>query len=183
MESKDQLKRRRMRALKNAWLDGARRARQPLMARPNRGVRQSGPTQEYGVLDFVNDQRFLLQQGDENPQLAGRVDGTGQPYVRVPTGKLLSALERPSAARMFVHRYQGRGFDLFLRFTTAIRFIQEKKDEIARCGLGVSESRRALVSEEFIAFLLSRPMRQAAEPHGVLPLTTYIARRQHTSTS
>ena len=183
MESKDHLRRRRIRALKNARLDSARRAQKPRAEGRAGAGRRVGSRHEYGVREFVNDQRFLLQQGDENPQLAGRVDGTRQPYLRVPTGKILSALERPSAARMFLRRYEARGWDLFLRFAGAIRFIQERKDEIARCGLGVSESRRALVSEEFIAFLLSRPMLRAAEPHGFLPLTTYIARRQHTSTS
>lgn len=178
MESRRSDRVRWLRAFKRHCLRFARR-RQGTHGCAN-APNAAGAAEEmvYTVPEFLGDQWSLLRQWDEDPALADRVARSGKPFVRIPTRKILSALERPSTARHFVRRYRDRGWDQFLRFRNVVRFIQHRKDELARCGLGVSETNSATVSEEFIAFLLGRTYPSARRAHATLPLTTYIVRGQ-----
>lgn len=177
MESKDQALIGRIRDFKRA------RDVDPMstwaLAAPGHGsVETRDAAALYDIPDFLADQRLLLQQGRHDPALASRFSRGRERLLRVPTRQILSALDRPAAAKLFVRRHRSRGWDRFLRFQRAVSFLEDRKDEIVRCGLGVGEQENALVDEEFVAYLLDRPLPTSHAWTTSTPLTIYIRRQR-----
>jgi hypothetical protein len=177
MESREQVVKGRIRDFKIAQnVDPGRRW--PVATPETAPLEAAPPAPSYDIPDFLVDQRLVLGFGQHDPALASRFRRGYQRLLRVPTRQLLAALDQPSSAKLFVRRHRNRGWDRFLRFRRAVRFLRDRKDEIVRCGLAVGEREQALVDEDFVAYLLNHPLPNGRVGPASTPLTIYIRRQQ-----